>query len=112
MTDFSKSTWEEAREFFTPDAVAILPVASTDVGDVADILPEGSRGAIVEPGDPAALAGALEALAADADRRHREGQANRQRCLDDFELTASLDRFAAVYEQVADSPSAAVGSGR
>ena len=89
-----------------------LPVASTDVGDVADILPEGSRGAIVEPGDPAALAGALEALAADADRRHREGQANRQRCLDDFELTASLDRFAAVYEQVADSPSAAVGSGR
>ena len=30
MTDFAKRTWEEARELFTPDAVAILPVASTE----------------------------------------------------------------------------------
>ena len=30
MTDLAKMTWEEARELFVPDAVAILPVASTE----------------------------------------------------------------------------------
>ena len=30
MTDLANKTWEEARELFTPDAVAILPVASTE----------------------------------------------------------------------------------
>ena len=84
-----------------------LPVASTDVGDVRRMLPEGSRDGIVEAGDATALAGVFEALAGDAERRCREGQANRQRCLEDYELGACLDRFVAVYEQVANQGAAA-----
>ena len=30
MTDLAKMTWEEARDLFVPQAVAILPVASTE----------------------------------------------------------------------------------
>ena len=30
MTDLAKKTWEEARALFTADAVAILPIASTE----------------------------------------------------------------------------------
>lgn len=78
-----------------------LPVAGSDVGEVRAVLPPESRGALVAPGDAPALAAALDALAADPERRRREGAANRLRCLRDFELDACLDRFAALYERVA-----------
>ena len=84
-----------------------LPVASTDVGDVRRMLPQGSRGGIVEAGNATALAGVFEELAGDAERRRSEGQANRQRCVEDFELGVCLDRFVAVYEQVANQGAAA-----
>jgi glycosyltransferase involved in cell wall biosynthesis len=36
------------------------PVVSTNVGGVADVLQGGRRGGLVPPGDPEALAGAIE----------------------------------------------------
>ncbi len=78
-----------------------LPAASTDVGDVRSMLPDGSRSALVPPGDAAGLAAALDALCADPARRRREGLANRQRCEREFEVGSCLDRFVALYEQAA-----------
>jgi glycosyltransferase involved in cell wall biosynthesis len=49
-----------------------LPVVSTPLGGPAEILTE-ACGVLVPPGDPAALAGALEALIDDPDRRARLG---------------------------------------
>lgn len=74
-----------------------LPCAATAVGDVARILPEGSRAALVPPGDPAALAGALDALCSDVARRRAEGQRNRAHAEQHYELGGCLDRFLAIY---------------
>jgi glycosyltransferase involved in cell wall biosynthesis len=77
-----------------------LAVASTDVGDVRVMLPAACRGALVPPGDPAALARALDDLAADPQRRAREGAANRRKCVQRYELGACHERYVAVYERV------------
>jgi glycosyltransferase involved in cell wall biosynthesis len=74
-----------------------LPCAATAVGDVARILPEGSRGALVPPGDAAALASALDALCRDRARRIDEGQRNRAHAEQHYELGGCLDRFLAIY---------------
>lgn len=78
-----------------------VPVASTDVGDVRAMLPEGSRGGIAPKADPGALAGALQGLVDDAGRRAREGAANRAHAEREFELGACLDRYTALYERAA-----------
>jgi len=78
-----------------------LPVAGTDVGDVAIMLPEPCRAAIVPAGDHLRLSAALDALAADAARCRREGELNRRHCEQHYELGACLDRFIALYEATA-----------
>lgn len=81
-----------------------LPVASTDVGDVRAMLPDGSRGGVCAKGDPAALAAALQGLVDDAGRRAREGAANRAHVEREFELGTCLDRYVALYERAARRP--------
>ena len=78
-----------------------LPVASTDVGDVAVVLPPECRGALVRPGDAPALARVLDALVADRGRQQREGRQNRAHCAATYDLATCLDRFVAVYERAA-----------
>ncbi len=56
-----------------------LPCAATDVGDVGALL--GGALLLVAPEDPAGLAAALGALAADAGLRARLGRAGRERAL-------------------------------
>jgi glycosyltransferase involved in cell wall biosynthesis len=48
-----------------------LPIVATRVGQVAQLLPDGHRGQLVEPDDPAALARAIRSLAADPGARLR-----------------------------------------
>lgn len=62
-----------------------LPIVSSDVGDVADALGHGEAGVVVPPGDPTALARAIDALAADPVRRAQLGR-NAQR--------TAMSRFA------------------
>lgn len=69
-----------------------LPVAATDVGDVAAILPAGQR-ELVTALDDAALAGALARLAADAGLRASLGAANRARVAAEY----GQDRMVAAW---------------
>jgi len=48
-----------------------IPVASTRVGGVADVLRDGARGELAPPGDPAALAAAIERALAQKERARR-----------------------------------------
>jgi len=54
------------------------PVVSTAVGGVADAVPDGQSGYVVQPGDAAAFADGLLALVADAALRTRMGMAGRE----------------------------------
>jgi glycosyltransferase involved in cell wall biosynthesis len=54
-----------------------IPVVSTDVGGVADVVDPGRSGFLTRPGDTAAIADGLRRLAADPDARERMGAAGR-----------------------------------
>jgi glycosyltransferase involved in cell wall biosynthesis len=70
-----------------------LPVVSTDVGAIPEMIAEGETGFVVPALDDAALAGALERLVADPALRARLAAASRDR----VESTYSLGRCADVY---------------
>jgi glycosyltransferase involved in cell wall biosynthesis len=62
------------------EAMALgLPVVASRVGGLAELISDGSTGVLVEPGQPAALAGAIQALLADPERGRRLGAAARAR---------------------------------
>ena len=76
------------------------PVVATAVGGQIDSVADGVTGALVAPRDPAALAGAIGALLADADRRWAFGRAGvrRVRRLYGFDTIAAATQD--VYEEV------------
>ncbi len=79
-----------------------VPAASTDVGDVANMVAPENRPYVVS--DEAGLADALGALASDADLRARLGQANRRRAERDFAENVMVDSYARLYGEALASP--------
>ena len=73
-----------------------LPVASTDVGDVRDMVADENRRFVVAK-DDAALAGALSALLADPDARRRAGAANRARAERDYDQERMFQTYAGLF---------------
>ena len=75
-----------------------VPVVASAVGGVPEIVKDGATGLLVPPGDPAALAAALEALLADPALRDRLGAAGQARVRERFSLAqlrrAHLDLYA------------------
>jgi glycosyltransferase involved in cell wall biosynthesis len=76
-----------------------VPLVATAVGGLPDVVMDGETGLLVAPRDPAALAGAIEALLRDPDRRARMGEAARAR-LAGFTIERAAERFAALYERL------------
>jgi glycosyltransferase involved in cell wall biosynthesis len=74
-----------------------LPVAATDVGDVAAMVAEENR-TFVTPVDEAALAGAMMALAVDAALRANLGAANRAKAAAEFGQTAMVAAWGALFD--------------
>jgi glycosyltransferase involved in cell wall biosynthesis len=77
-----------------------LAVASPAVGDVAAMLAPANAPYVTEPGDDAALAGALRALAGDAALRERIGRDNRAKARAEFDEATMAARHAALYARV------------
>jgi glycosyltransferase involved in cell wall biosynthesis len=76
------------------------PCVVTDVGDSAMMVDQ--TGVVVAPGDPDALAEAWRKLIeAGPDVRHRLGIAARRRVQQHFALPAIVDRYQAIYAQLA-----------
>lgn len=74
-----------------------VPVVATDVGAVADAVINGETGLIVAPGDPAALATALDTLLSDPPRARGFGESGRRRAQADYSPAAALDALEKVY---------------
>jgi len=73
-----------------------LPAVVTAVGGVPAVVTDGVEGRLVEPGDPAALAAAIAAL---ADPAAREAAAHRAAArAEAFDIGAAIERQQAVYE--------------
>jgi glycosyltransferase involved in cell wall biosynthesis len=81
----------------------------TDVGDSALIV--GGTGKVVAPGDPEALAEAWRGLIeAGPEVRRRLGMAARRRVQQYFGLPAVVERYQAIYTQLADETEPAVST--
>jgi glycosyltransferase involved in cell wall biosynthesis len=77
-----------------------LPVVTTDVGGIADIVVPGRSGFLIPPGDGGALADALKPLVADAGLRARMGACARARAEHHFDARKNVARTVAAVREV------------
>ncbi|WP_348636226.1 glycosyltransferase [Sphingomonas sp. LaA6.9] len=74
-----------------------LPVAATDVGDIAAMVAPENRPFVVPRGDEAALAGAIAALVADPALRAQLGAANRAKAVAEYDEQVMIARYGGLY---------------
>lgn len=74
-----------------------LPVAATDVGDIAAMVAPINRPFILEPGDDEGFRTALATLAGDPGLRAEIGEANRSRALKCFDEQVMFELYARLY---------------
>jgi glycosyltransferase involved in cell wall biosynthesis len=79
---------------------ARLPVVSTDVGGVGEIVVAGETGLLTPAGDDAALAAAAIELLNDAPRRARLGEQGYRRAIDKFDESRMHRDYRALYAEM------------
>ena len=89
-------------------ALVLLEAMACGAAVVATQVPGSSAlagaGVLVPPGDPGALARAVDALLADPDRRKQLGLAARQRAVERYSLQRSLDATLALWRDLGARP--------
>jgi glycosyltransferase involved in cell wall biosynthesis len=81
-----------------------LPIVSTRVGSVEEMIEEGRGGWLVPPDDVHALTEAIDRLAADRALRSRMGIYNRQICLEKFTFSVVFQSLSAIYDGLTQEP--------
>ncbi|WP_353473411.1 glycosyltransferase [Salipiger sp. H15] len=76
---------------------AQVPVVTTRIAGVPELVEHGTSGLLVPPGDAEALAAALEVLLADPDRRRAMGAAGRARVEAEFDVTIEAAKLSALF---------------
>jgi glycosyltransferase involved in cell wall biosynthesis len=79
------------------------PVVATDVGGVSDVVDEGRSGFLVEAGDVAAVASALERLAADPALREAFGEHGRSDVVARYSVPRLVDDVDRLYRGLLES---------
>ena len=74
-----------------------LPCVATRVSAIPELIEDGVTGVLSPPGDPEALASAIERLLRDRGLRRRLGAAGERRVRADFSSVAGADRLAAKF---------------
>lgn len=80
-----------------------LPVVSTSVGGIPDLVADGAGGALVPPSNPDAMAGALAAYVRDRARARAHGAAARARVEQQYSMHAMLAAYLALYDGLLQS---------
>jgi glycosyltransferase involved in cell wall biosynthesis len=74
-----------------------LACVASDIAGVPELIEHGVTGLLVPPEDPAALAGALETLIRDPERRRALAEAGLDRLRNNFAMDTWIDRLAAKF---------------
>jgi glycosyltransferase involved in cell wall biosynthesis len=94
------SLWEGLGLVFLEAMATGLPVLSTRVSAIPEVVVEGTTGLLVPPSDERALAEGMLALASDAALRSRLGAAGRERVRARFGLARMIDETIGVYRSI------------
>ena len=76
-----------------------IPVVSTDVGGVSELVSHGHNGLLCSAGDAAGLERAIAALVEDPDLRARLGTAARDTVRERFDVRVNVDRMSRLYDR-------------
>ncbi len=76
-------------------------VVGSAVGGIPEVVRDGETGLLVPPGDPAALAEAINVLVGDAERAAAMGRAGRDRAVAEFGWPQVAAQTVALYEELA-----------
>jgi glycosyltransferase involved in cell wall biosynthesis len=88
---------------------AALPIVASNIGGIPDVIEDGVNGLLVSPGEPEALARAIDHLLADRDLARRLSEGAQERAKDyDWEVLA--ERVLRVYQGVSTGRLAPVDS--
>ncbi len=106
---FVLSSLREGQPMVLLEAMAAgLPIVATEVGGIPDTLVPGHEGLLVAPGDPVALADAMERLVVDGALRRRLGKNAEARCRSEFSIQSICDRYLQIYQDILDERADAV----
>ena len=73
-------------------------IVASEVGEVAVALAHGEAGVLVEPGNPAALAAALDRLLSDPTHARALGERAARRAAAEYDVSRMVRRYVGVYE--------------
>jgi glycosyltransferase involved in cell wall biosynthesis len=81
-------------------ALAARPVVASRVEGIPEVVVDGETGLLVPPGDPDALAAAIEELLADPERARALGTRARELAIERFGVERCVDGYVEVYERI------------
>lgn len=97
--------WAEAFGWTIAEAMASgCPVVASRTGGIPELIEDGESGLLVEPGDPGALAAALNRLLASPELRHRLAAGARRRAEERFDLRSCAAQHVDWCERAAERP--------
>ena len=88
------------------------PIVATDVGQVRAALAGGTAGLLVEPGDSAALAAAVDRLLSNGEEARRFGSMASAHAVAQYDLSRMAERYAAIYDAALRKPAMQLEPGR
>lgn len=96
------SDWEGNPLCILEAMAAGLPVVSTAVGGIPELVDHERTGLLVPPKDPAALLGAMSRLVTNSQLAHELGAAAARHADETFDVCHMVDAYAALYRRLLD----------
>jgi glycosyltransferase involved in cell wall biosynthesis len=102
----SATPWEGLSGVMRESLAMARPVVCTDVGGNRELVRDGETGRLVPPGDPAAMAGAIEDLLAQPARARALGAAGLRLAREKFSNETRARTIEALYRRLVAAPGA------
>ncbi|MBN1541150.1 glycosyltransferase family 4 protein, partial [candidate division KSB1 bacterium] len=98
---FVLPTYAEGMPLSILEAYAVgLPVVSTQVGGIPEMIDQGINGFLAQPGDTRAIAAGLRCVLEDGELRARISQTNRQKVFARYNISVCAEQIDEIYREL------------